>query len=133
MKPRQARSPGFSLIEVLVATGMVALALVAGLAASLMLTRYAERQPEVLLAQLCAQNALARLRLAQQLPDMGDSRSVCKQAGREFEVRVSVQAAAQADFRTVRAQVLQAGSRGFVSADPAGQVILSLSTVIGRY
>jgi general secretion pathway protein I len=133
MMPRRSWSPGFSLIEVLVATGMVALALVAGLAASMTLTRYAERQPEVLLAQLCAQNALARLRLGPQWPDLGDSRSACEQAGREFEVRVSVQAAAQADFRSVRVQVLQAGRRGFGGAEQAGQVMLSLSTVIGRY
>ena len=133
MKPHRARTPGFSLIEVLVATGMVALALVAGMAASMTLTRYAERQPEVLLAQLCAQNTLSRLRLAQLLPDLGDSRIACKQAGREFEVRVSVLAAAQADFRTVRTQVLQAGPRGSGNADQPGQVLLSISTVFGRY
>jgi general secretion pathway protein I len=133
MKPHRARTPGFSLIEVLVATGMVALALVAGMAASMTLTRYAERQPEVLLAQLCAQNTLSRLRLAQQLPDLGDSRIACTQAGREFEVRLSVLAAAQPDFRTVRAQVRQAGPQVFGNADQPGQVLLSVSTVFGRY
>ena len=43
-------------------------ALVAGLSSSMMLTRYAERQTEVLLAQFCAQNTLAALRLRARVP-----------------------------------------------------------------
>ncbi len=125
------RARGFSLIEVLVAIGMVALALTAGLGASMGLTRQAEREPEVLLAQLCAQNALAALRLARQLPEVGDNSQVCSQAGREFEVRLQVQPTAQADFRQVNAQVRQAGPSAVGRADQ--QVLLSLSTVMGRY
>lgn len=122
---------GFSLIEVLVAVSMVALALTAGLGASMGLSRQAEREPEVLLAQLCAQNALAALRLARQLPQAGGSSQVCSQAGREFELRLQVQATAAADFRQVNAQVLPAGSSASGGADQ--QVLLSLSTVMGRY
>jgi general secretion pathway protein I len=122
---------GFSLIEVLVAVSMVALALTAGLGASMGLSRQAEREPEVLLAQLCAQNALAALRLARQLPQAGGSSQVCSQAGREFELRLQVQATAAADFRQVNAQVLPAGSSASGGADQ--QVLLSLSAVMGRY
>ncbi len=110
---------------------MVALALTAGLGASMGLTRQAEREPEVLLAQLCAQNALAALRLARQLPEVGDTSQMCTQAGRELEVRVQVQPTAQADFRQVNAQVRQAGPSAVGRSDQ--QVLLSLSTVMGRY
>jgi general secretion pathway protein I len=118
------RQTGFSLIEVLVAIGIVALAMIAGMAVSMTLTRFAERQPELVLAQLCAQNDLTRLRLQTQWPGVGESVVVCLQAGREFSVRRSVTATDNPDFRRVRVQVQ--------SAD-ALQVLLSLSTVIGRY
>ena len=51
---------GFTLIEVLVALGIVAIALVAGLQASAALTNNAQRQTDALLAQMCAENELAR-------------------------------------------------------------------------
>jgi general secretion pathway protein I len=119
----QRRADGFTLVEVLVALGMVSVALVAGLSSSMMLTRYAERQTEVLLAQFCAQNTLAALRLARQLPPSGDSLSSCEQAGRNFEVGLSVQSTANTDFRRVRAQVRP-------GAD--APVLLRLDSVIGR-
>ena len=48
------RSAGFTLVEVLVALGIVAIALTAGLQASSALTRHPNRQSDMLLAQLCA-------------------------------------------------------------------------------
>ena len=41
------RQAGFSLIEVLVAIGIVAMAMMAGMAVSMTLTRFAELQPEL--------------------------------------------------------------------------------------
>ena len=55
---------GFTLIEVLVALGIVAIALMAGLQATAALTRNAQRQTDVLLAQTCAENELIKIRLA---------------------------------------------------------------------
>jgi general secretion pathway protein I len=115
---------GFSLIEVLVAISIVALAMIAGMAVSMTLTRFAERQPELVLAQLCAQNDLARLRLQQPWPDVGESARACTQAGREFSIKLSVATTDNPDFRQVRTQVQSADTQ---------QVLLSLSTVIGRY
>ena len=46
---------GFTLIEVLVALGIVALALMTGLKATQTLTTSAQRQTELLWAQLCAE------------------------------------------------------------------------------
>ncbi|MCP5282878.1 MAG: prepilin-type N-terminal cleavage/methylation domain-containing protein, partial [Rhodoferax sp.] len=62
---------GFTLIEVLVALGIVALALVSGLQATMALTNNAQRQADVLLGQVCAENALIRMRLSRQLPPVG--------------------------------------------------------------
>src|SRR5690606_33227910 len=83
-KARGAR--GFTLIEVLVALGVVALALATGLQASNALTRSAERQTEQWLATLCAENALTALRLQRQLPGTGESDLDCTQAGHALRV-----------------------------------------------
>ena len=113
---------GFTLVEVLVALGIVAIALVAGLQASAALTSNAQRQSDVLLAHLCAENELVRLKLAKQLPSVGDGEQACQQAGQAFVVRVKVSTTPNPNFRRVDAQV-------FSGASP----VLRLSTVMGRY
>lgn len=113
---------GFTLIEVLVALGIVAVALVAGLRASAALTANAQRQSDVLLAHLCAENELVRMKLAKQLPAVGDAQQACEQAGQAFTIRVKVSTTPNPSFRRVDAQV-------FAGASP----ILRLSTVMGRY
>jgi general secretion pathway protein I len=116
------RVRGFTLIEVLVALSIVAVALVAGLQASAALTNNAQRQGDVLLAHLCAENELVRLKLAKQLPQVGDSDLACEQAGHAFVVRVRVAPTPNPSFRRVDAQVLDGNSP-----------VLRLSTVMGRY
>lgn len=113
---------GFTLIEVMVALGIVAVTLSAGLQASGAITRQAQRQTDMLLAQLCAENELVKLRLARQLPGVGDARSVCTQAGRELTVLRVVRPTPNANFQRVDAQVLDGET-------PLWRV----STVLGRY
>lgn len=113
---------GFTLIEVLVALAIVAIALIAGLQASSALTRNALRQSDALLGQVCAENELIRLRLSRQLPDVGDSTTTCEQAGRALQVLVTVRPTPNPQFRRVDAQVSDAGAR-----------ILQISTVMTRY
>jgi general secretion pathway protein I len=116
------KSRGFTLIEVLVALAIVAIALAAGLRATSALTSNALRQSSVLLAHICAENELVKARLARRMPDIGDSSVECQQAGRAFAVAVSVLPTPNPSFRRVDAQVFDGG-------DP----VLRLSTIVGRY
>lgn len=122
MTTRHQPMAGFTLVEVLVALAIVAVTLLAGLQATSSLTRNAERQADRLLAQLCAENALAQVRLSQQLPDVGDSTRPCEQAGRVLELRLLVQTTPNPNFRRVEARLARDGTP-----------LLQLSTVVGRF
>ena len=119
---QRAPSKGFTLVEVLVALGIVAVALAAGVRTSAALTRNAERQTDLLLAQLCAENALIGVRLSRQMPAVGDNTTACEQAGRSLSVTLSVRATPNPNFLRVEA--------GVADQDTP---LLALSTVIGRY
>jgi general secretion pathway protein I len=112
---------GFTLIEVLVALGITAVALMAGLQATGSLSRNAERQTVTMLGQICADNQLIALRLRRQLPDTGNTSVECTQAGRLLQVEVSVRPTPNPNFRRVDARVLDQGA-----------YVLQVSTVMGR-
>ncbi len=121
------RSPrGFTLIEIMVALAVVALTLGAGIKAAASLTQQAQRQTDQWLAQLCAENELARLRLSTQWPGIGESDTACEQGGRTLRVRLGVQATPNPNFRRIEARVDDAAAND-------GVTLLSLSTVLGRY
>jgi len=123
MKPaRSAKSCGFTLVEVLVALAIVAVALAAGLQASGALTRHVQRHSDMVLAQLCAENELVRLRLQRRLPDTGDTETPCEQAGQSLTLTVSVRTTPNPNFRRVDAKVSR-------EASP----IWRLTTILGRY
>ncbi|AVS73221.1 type II secretion system minor pseudopilin GspI [Paracidovorax cattleyae] len=118
----QASAAGFTLVEVLVALAIVAIALTAGTQATSALARNAARQADVMLAHICAENELVKVRLARQMPSIGDSTVPCEQAGLRYDVAVAVRPTPNPQFRRVDAQVF----------DAAGPV-LRLSTIVGRY
>ena len=105
MRSLTARVYGFTLIEVLVALAIVAIALLAGLQATTALTNNAMRQSDVLLAHVCAENELVGIRLLKQMPGVGNKTSACEQAGRNLQVTLSVQPTPNPKFRRVDAQI----------------------------
>jgi general secretion pathway protein I len=114
---------GFTLVEVLVALAITAMALGAGLKASGALTDNAQRLGEVTAAHWCADNALVGLRLGQQFPGTGESEFACKQLGRDFRGLLRTQVTPNPNFRRIDALVM----------DDQGHVLATLSTVLGRY
>ena len=119
-KPSQMQ--GFTLIEVLVALAIVALALMAGTRISASLTHNAQRQSDAMLAQICADNALVQLRLAQQLPSVGVTHLACEQKAQTFDVALTINTTPNPAFRRVDAQVFDGQSP-----------VLRVTTVVGRY
>lgn len=118
MKPNR----GFTLIEVLVALTLVAVALGAGLRAAGAATDNAERFELMTAAQWCAENQLVELRVSHQFPGTGAIAFQCLQMGREFQGRLDVQTTPNPNFRRVDAVV--------GTADRPD--LLRLSTVVGR-
>ena len=120
---RKICTKGFTLIEVLVALTIVAITLSAGLKAAGALTDNAQRLGDVIAAQWCADNALANLRLARRYPDTGSSEFACSQLGRDYHGSLQSAGTPNPNFRRVDAVV----------RDGTGNVLVTLSTVIGRY
>lgn len=114
---------GFTLIEVLVALTIVAVTLGAGIKAAGALTGNAQRLADVTAAQWCADNQLTGLRLAKQFPSVGDGDFGCGQLGRNFQGKLVIRPTPNPNFRRVDAQI----------ANDAGEPVLTLSTILGRY
>ncbi len=113
---------GFTLIEIMVSLAIVSIALLAGSQAINALSRGAQRQSDVLLAQLCAENELIKMRLSKQMPSVGDSSAACEQAGKAFTVNMEVRPTPNPSFRRVDAKVLD-----------DGVPILNIATIVSRY
>jgi len=123
---RRGKTAGFTLIEVLVALSIVAIALMAGLRSTDALSRNASRQSTQWLAQICAENEFTKLRLSRQMPPVGISTISCPQANLDLRVNLNVQPTPNPNFRRVDARVVQIEGQ---NSTP----LLQLSTVMGRY
>ena len=116
-----ARERGFTLVEVLVALTIVAVALMAGMKATGALVLNAQRQKDVFLGQMCAENVLHQFRLSRQMPGLGQSTRECLQGSETDTVALDVQATPNPSFVRVDAQVRR-----------ADEAVLRVTTIVGR-
>jgi|JI8StandDraft_1071087.scaffolds.fasta_scaffold80112_3 general secretion pathway protein I len=114
---------GFTLVEVLVAVAIVAIALAAGSRAAGTLIDNAQRLSDVTVAQWCADNRLVNMKLAKQFPDVGESSFECQQGGQTYAVKMLVRPSFNPNFRVVDTNV----------ADARGTPLVRLSVIMPRY
>jgi len=122
MNAHHVHARGFTLIEVMVALAIVAIALAAGSRAASSVVDTSQRLSDVVLAQWCADNELTELRLVDQLPAVGKTAFDCTQLGRAFKGSLNVQPTPNPSFRRVDAVV----------SDANGRQLLTISTVMSH-
>ncbi|MBU6259799.1 MAG: type II secretion system minor pseudopilin GspI [Burkholderiales bacterium] len=113
---------GFTLLEVLVAMAVIAIALGAGLRATGVLVDNAARLAAVTAAGWCADNELTALRLTHNFPGVGDADFSCSQLGRSYFGKLVTRPTPNPSFRRVDAIV----------SDAQGRQLLTLSTVLSQ-
>jgi general secretion pathway protein I len=120
--PVRRQAHGFTLVEVLVAVAVVAIALGAGLRAAGVLIDNSQRLSDVIAAQWCAENHLSNLKLTRQFPGVGEADFSCEQLGRQYSGRMLVAGTQYVDLRLVDASV----------SDESGRQLVRLSTLLYR-
>ncbi len=106
------KSKGFTLLEVLVALGIVALALLAALRASGQLAEHTDQLALRSMAMWSADSRLAQLHLVGDPPALGERSFACPQANHEFECEERVSATPNPFFLRVEVSVFDSSQRG---------------------
>lgn len=123
-KPKLNPQAGMTLVEVLMALFVAAVALGAGFKAAGALWQQTTRAEQQWLAQLCADNMLVAYRLANTGPSAGQTQSTCMQMGQAFEVQMNVMGTPNPSFR--RLEVV-------VSLPEGGQRLLHSTALVSRF
>lgn len=100
-----ATGRGFTLVEVLVALTIAAVALMAALRATSSMASSSEELRLRTLAQWSAENVLSELRIQSELPGLGVQSRACPQADVPLSCRIEVFAMPAATFRRVEVSV----------------------------
>ncbi|MBX7230404.1 MAG: type II secretion system minor pseudopilin GspI [Burkholderiaceae bacterium] len=113
---------GFTLIEVLVALGIVAVTLMAAVRASTQLALHTQQLEVYNFALFSAENRLTELRLQGTAPSLGVQVYACPQAGHLFECEQRVTKTPNSFFLRVEVSVFDDNKRG--------QELVMLATVM---
>lgn len=105
---RTNRPRGFTLVEVLVALTLVAIALMASLRATAALSTNGHELRQRALAQWSAENRLARMRIEREWPALGLRQGACPQAEVQLLCEEEIFATPNAQFRRVEIRVYPA-------------------------
>lgn len=119
MSRTPGRANGFTLIEVLVALAVVAVALGAGLRAAAVATDNTLALRERTLARWVAENELSRIRVLPELPSIGQGDGETEQGGERFVWQASVESTPNPNFRRIVLRVRRQEST-FILAEVQG-------------
>lgn len=122
MSDRSRRSPGFTLVEILVALAIVAVALAAGMRALAQSADSASTLKARTLALWVAQNRLANAELADPWPALGSAAGDAEQAGTRFIWREVVSGTPNPAFRKIEIIVADPQTPDYALARLVGYV-----------
>ncbi|MFC4277846.1 type II secretion system minor pseudopilin GspI [Achromobacter aloeverae] len=117
--PRRPQG-GFTLIEVLVALAIIAVALAAALRATGVLAQNNHALRDKTLALVAAENRMAELRLSQVLPDPGKQDTPCPQGRLDMVCESTYTYSLNRAFRQVSVRVYPRGQPGMTLAELSG-------------
>lgn len=114
---------GFTLLEILIALTILAVALSAAMRVAGGSTTIVSEQKQRTLALWVAQNRLAEHRARSAWPDMGSSEGEVEQAGIKMRWQETVSGTPRADFRRIEVRVFGAERKDYALAELAGFLV----------